>query len=196
MAKNISPQTIQQLIEQITVPEPGDPRNASDIENPAQALLNNTKYLLEQLAAHIEAMGAHGATSAATADKIVRRDSAGRAKFAVPAASADAATKGYVDARMRVHDFNLSFPTSTLEAGANGHIDINVPAPPILAGARILLVPRELDTSGGNTPPFMVLHLSVFRPTSSSVRVYFYNGSGYTWNIVNPYPSSLIILQP
>jgi hypothetical protein len=35
--------------------------------------------------------------AAATADKIVRRDAAGRAQFADPSAAADAATKGYVD---------------------------------------------------------------------------------------------------
>jgi hypothetical protein len=37
--------------------------------------------------------------AAATADKIVRRDAAGRAQFADPSAAADAATKGYVDGR-------------------------------------------------------------------------------------------------
>jgi hypothetical protein len=97
MAKNITPQTIQQLIEQITVPEPGDPRNASDVENPAQALLNNAKYLLEQLAAHIEAQAVHGATSAATANAIVRRDGSGRAKVAAPSAPDDIARKAELD---------------------------------------------------------------------------------------------------
>lgn len=39
-------------------------------------------------------------TSAATIGALVRRDAAGRAQFATPAAAADAATKGYVDAAM------------------------------------------------------------------------------------------------
>lgn len=37
------------------------------------------------------------AVSAATASRLVIRDTAGRAQFATPAATADAATKGYVD---------------------------------------------------------------------------------------------------
>ena len=41
-----------------------------------------------------------GATSAATANKVVIRDAAGRAKFATPAATGDAATKGYVDGQI------------------------------------------------------------------------------------------------
>lgn len=38
-----------------------------------------------------------GATAAATANKVVKRDSNGRASFATPASSGHAATKGYVD---------------------------------------------------------------------------------------------------
>lgn len=37
------------------------------------------------------------ATAAATASRLVVRDTAGRAQFATPAAAADATTKGYVD---------------------------------------------------------------------------------------------------
>ncbi len=47
---------------------------------------------------HIDATtGIHGATSSATADRIILRDSAGRAQVADPAAAADIATKNYVD---------------------------------------------------------------------------------------------------
>jgi hypothetical protein len=38
-----------------------------------------------------------GAVSAATANKVVKRDASGRARFADPSNAADAATKGYVD---------------------------------------------------------------------------------------------------
>ena len=41
--------------------------------------------------------GIHGATSSATANRIIIRDSAGRAKVAAPSAASDIATKGYVD---------------------------------------------------------------------------------------------------
>lgn len=48
---------------------------------------------------HMDATsGIHGATSSATANRLVIRDASGRAQFAVPSASGDAATKGYVDA--------------------------------------------------------------------------------------------------
>jgi len=57
---------------------------------------------------HMDATsGIHGATSSATANRLVIRDPAGRAQFATPSAAADAATKGYVDGlvtgRARVH---------------------------------------------------------------------------------------------
>src|SRR5690606_2419141 len=52
---------------------------------------------------HIDATsGIHGATSSATANRLVIRDSAGRAQFATPSAAADAATKGYVDGLVTV----------------------------------------------------------------------------------------------
>ncbi len=47
---------------------------------------------------HMDATsGIHGATSSATANRIIIRDSAGRAKVAAPSAASDIATKGYVD---------------------------------------------------------------------------------------------------
>ncbi len=53
-----------------------------------------TKYTNNQLAAVVVA--------AATANTVVRRDANGRAQFASPSAAADAATKGYVDAKFLV----------------------------------------------------------------------------------------------
>jgi hypothetical protein len=49
-----------------------------------------------------------GATDSATASKVVKRDAAGRAKFASPSAAADAATKGYVDAAVAGVDVSWS----------------------------------------------------------------------------------------
>ena len=46
---------------------------------------------------HIDATTVHGATSSATANRIILRDANGRAKVASPSAAADIATKGYVD---------------------------------------------------------------------------------------------------
>jgi hypothetical protein len=50
------------------------------------------------LDAHISQLDAHGAVSTALAGRIVMRDSAGRAQVAAPAAAADIANKGTVDA--------------------------------------------------------------------------------------------------
>ncbi|NMA73640.1 MAG: hypothetical protein GX963_05645, partial [Bacteroidales bacterium] len=50
-----------------------------------------------KLDAHNSQSNAHGATSAATANKIIMRDSAGRAKVAAPSASDDIARKDTVD---------------------------------------------------------------------------------------------------
>jgi hypothetical protein len=49
------------------------------------------------LAAHVAATAVHSATNAATANRIVMRDASGRAQVANPSASADIATKSYVD---------------------------------------------------------------------------------------------------
>jgi hypothetical protein len=50
------------------------------------------------LNSHANDGGTHGATSAATANAIIRRDSSGRAKVAAPSASDDIARKAEVDA--------------------------------------------------------------------------------------------------
>ena len=47
--------------------------------------------------AHFDATTVHGATNAATADRIILRDANGRAKVAAPSAADDISTKGYVD---------------------------------------------------------------------------------------------------
>ncbi|NPV30490.1 MAG: hypothetical protein HPY58_12750 [Firmicutes bacterium] len=52
--------------------------------------------------AHAALTATHGATSAATANRIILRDASGRAKVAAPVASDDIATKGYVDVFARV----------------------------------------------------------------------------------------------
>lgn len=52
----------------------------------------------DELATHTGGAAVHNATSAATADRLVLRDAAGRAKVASPSASTDIATKAYVDA--------------------------------------------------------------------------------------------------
>lgn len=57
----------------------------------------------DDLLTHVNATTAHGAVSAATASKLVVRDASGRAAFADPSASGDAATKGYTDTTLATH---------------------------------------------------------------------------------------------
>jgi len=63
--------------------------------------------------------------AAATAQKIVRRDSAGRAAFADPAAAGDAATKGYVDGKFTTPGWTaLPTPDASWTAGTG----VNAPS--------------------------------------------------------------------
>src|SRR5690606_38234663 len=65
----------------------------------AQAKADAAKAAVQaDLDSHKADGGAHGATSAATPNAIIRRDSAGRAKVAAPSASDDIARKAEVDA--------------------------------------------------------------------------------------------------
>ncbi|MBB6633570.1 hypothetical protein [Cohnella thailandensis] len=65
---------------------------ANDATTKANAVQTNLTTHSNLTAASI-----HGSTDAATASRLVHRDSSGRAKFAGPLADSDAATKGYVD---------------------------------------------------------------------------------------------------
>ena len=64
-----------------------DGKHFTDIQNDAQSKVD----------AHNSQTSVHGATSAATANRIIIRDSAGRAKVAAPSASDDIARKDTVD---------------------------------------------------------------------------------------------------
>lgn len=61
------------------------------------ATTTETQTMTDAVRAVTPAGLAAAAVSAATANRIVRRDASGRAAFATPSASGDAATKGYVD---------------------------------------------------------------------------------------------------
>ena len=74
------------------------------------------RELIEGLGDHVDnTTTAHGAVSAATASKIIIRDSDGRAKIADPSASDDIASKGYVD-ELPLHGFRNKI--------INGNFDI------------------------------------------------------------------------
>lgn len=80
-----------------------------------------------------------GRTSAATASKMVVRDSAGRAQFADPSADLDAATKGYVDS----HTWDASAVTT-------GRLDsARLPDSPTLTGFVTVTSEGRLFQEGG-----------------------------------------------
>jgi len=70
-----------------------------------------------ELDAHaaLTAAGTHGSTTAATADKLVHRDAAGRAKVAAPGAATDIALKSTVTADIATHQA-LTSPHSAVSA--------------------------------------------------------------------------------
>lgn len=74
--------------------------------------------------AHANLTNAHSATSAATANRIMMRDSAGRAKVAAPAASDDIARLAEVNTRARII-------TGTYVGDNASSRFINVGAPPV-----------------------------------------------------------------
>src|SRR5690606_9402015 len=122
---------------------------------------------------HIDATsGIHGATSSATANRLVIRDSAGRAQFATPSAAADAATKGYADRhanatsvhgatssatanRLIIRDSNgrasVADPTSASHIATKGYVDGLVG--PLQAGTAFVyyLMPPDQTRASDNT---------------------------------------------
>ncbi|WP_020613094.1 hypothetical protein [Sediminispirochaeta bajacaliforniensis] len=95
----IDPETINLILDNIEalISSAGSSPNntATDqVKNAVAALIKE----------HTDLTTAHGAVSAATASRMVVRDSNGRAQFANPSASADAATKSYVDSQISGHD--------------------------------------------------------------------------------------------
>lgn len=81
----------------------GSPSNTADVATRG--------YVDSSDATHAAVTSPHSATSAATASRLVVRDGSGRAQFATPSASADAAIKSYVD--LRVRDVNRQVFTSS-----------------------------------------------------------------------------------
>lgn len=118
-------------------------------------LASDISSVAGDLAAHAAETSPHEATAAATASRIVVRDSNGRAAFADPSAAADAATKGYVDThaaltnphsatsaatanRIILRDSNgrakVATPSASDDIATKGYADGLVSAPSYSAG--------------------------------------------------------------
>jgi hypothetical protein len=81
-----------------------------------QTALDN-KEAAGTTATHANLTAPHSATTDPTADRLVLRDASGRAAFADPSASDDAATKGYVDGKLVAIQVACSDTTSALTTG-------------------------------------------------------------------------------
>ena len=78
---------------------------------------------LEAAKGHMDATtGAHGATAAATANAIMQRDAAGRAKVAAPSASDDIARKAEVDAAITSAATDATAKTNAVQANLSAHV--------------------------------------------------------------------------
>ena len=136
------------------------------------ARLAEVQAVQQSLTNHANATSVHGATSSATADRLVIRDSAGRAQFATPSAAADAATKGYVDShanatsvhgatssatanRLIIRDSNgrasVADPESASHIATKGYVDGLVGS--LQAGTAFAyhVTPPNMDRSSNNT---------------------------------------------
>lgn len=94
------------------------------------------------------------AVSAATASRLVIRDTAGRAQFATPSATADAATKGYVDTGLTGKADATHRHTWDQIDGKPATVAGGSSAKPVLAS--LLALPRYKDQVTDDKPTFTV----------------------------------------
>jgi len=109
------------------------------------------------LASHLNATnGVHGATSAATANRIIQRDSAGRAKVAAPAAADDIARKDTVDAVQanltnHIADYVRQPGYAAASGSANTYAVSLSPAPTAYVEGMAIAVKINVNNTGAST---------------------------------------------
>lgn len=122
------------------------------------------------VSAHDAVTSPHSATSAATASRLVVRDSAGRAQFSDPSAAQDAATKTYVDTADSNHAA-LTSPHSATSANtgsrlairdANGRTQFTDPA-----AAQDAATKNYVDTQDSAHAGLTAPHSATASPTAS-----------------------------
>ena len=117
----------------------------------------NTAQLRTDLDTHTAATaGVHGATSAATANRLVIRDASGRAKFAAPSASDDAARKQEVDAVQttltnHIADYVRQPGYATASGSANAYSVTLNPAPTAYVDGMAVAVKINTTNTGAST---------------------------------------------
>ncbi len=152
--------------------------------------------------AHVAlASDVHGAVSTATASKIVIRDVAGRARFASPADSEDAATKGYVDAHSSLSAAHgatsAATPNAMMIRDAAGRAKVAAPVE-----ADDIARKADVDAAGGSYAPLAAfnahvaatsVHGAVSTPTASTLVIR--DGSGRARVIAPSDPDDIAIKQ-
>lgn len=109
------------------------------------------------LAAHANAVsGAHGATSVATANRIIQRDAAGRAKVAAPDAADDIARKDTVDAVQNNLNSHMAdyvrHPGYAIASGSANTYSVTLsPAPTTYLEGMAIAVKINVDNTGAST---------------------------------------------
>lgn len=112
---------------------------------------------LEDVNTHIsDTTAAHGATSAATASKIIIRDAAGRAKVAVPSAADDIARKDTVDAvqgnlASHLADYVLQVPYGGVTTNVGNAYSIATPVITALTAGMAISIKINADSTGAST---------------------------------------------
>lgn len=112
---------------------------------------------LEAAKAHIDATsGVHGATSAATANRIIQRDSFGRAKVAAPSASDDIARKAEVDVvqtnlNNHIADYVRHPGYAAASGSANTYSVTLSPAPSAYTDGMAVAIKINVNNTGAST---------------------------------------------
>ena len=130
------------------------------------------------IAVHAALTSTHGAVSAATADKIILRDAAGRAKVVDPSVASDIATKNTVDSHAVLTNAHSGTSAATADRlvlrNGSGRAQVAAPsdAGDIARKAEVDLVSNALTVHAALTNP----HSATATPTAS--RVAMYDSSG------------------
>ncbi len=98
---------------------------------------------------HEEAALAHGAVSAATPNKIILRDSAGRAQVTAPYLDGDIVNKAYADGKIGGNDYKRS-PGYAITTGSSAVYQVTLTPTPTayVDGMRITIVPHAESGAG------------------------------------------------
>lgn len=151
------------------------------IANRIKAITGKTNWYdapdltLASVKTHVDATSAHNATAAATANRMMVRDSNGRAKVAAPSASDDIAQKAQADAvqaNLATHaaDFTLQIPYAGSSTNSGNDYAISSPTVGALSAGMAVSFKCNADSTGATTLNWCSLGAkAIKRPNGTSV---------------------------